>query len=110
MIFKVLCALLLVFSFQVSCCENRPPSSKSARIGVYAIDWYKQNIASLNILQCDFYPTCSQYTKQAMQKYGFLKGWMMGCDRLMRCNHDLWVYPEVKVDGQLKKYDPIDIL
>lgn len=57
--------------------------------------------------ECSFYPSCSEYTKVAMQKHGFFQGWFMGCDRLMRCNHDLWVYEEVKVEGVLKKYDPV---
>ena len=35
---------------------------------------------------CKFYPTCSEYTKQAIKKYGLFKGGIMGIWRILRCN------------------------
>lgn len=35
---------------------------------------------------CRFYPTCSQYTWEAIEKYGALKGMTKGISRIMRCN------------------------
>ena len=35
---------------------------------------------------CTFYPTCSEYTKQAVTKYGAIKGIFMGCRRILRCH------------------------
>lgn len=35
---------------------------------------------------CRFYPTCSDYTYQAIEKYGILKGGFMGMHRILRCN------------------------
>jgi len=35
---------------------------------------------------CKFHPSCSQYTYQAIEKYGTLKGSYMGFRRIMRCN------------------------
>jgi hypothetical protein len=34
---------------------------------------------------CVFYPTCSEYTKQAFIKYGFFKGFYLGIKRIFRC-------------------------
>jgi uncharacterized protein len=34
---------------------------------------------------CRYYPSCSEYTKQAVQKHG-LKGVLMGFKRILRCN------------------------
>ena len=34
---------------------------------------------------CIYYPTCSEYTKIAIVKYGFFKGWAMGISRIRRC-------------------------
>lgn len=35
---------------------------------------------------CRYNPTCSQYTYEAIKKYGLLKGGLMGAWRIMRCN------------------------
>ncbi|WP_162046543.1 membrane protein insertion efficiency factor YidD [Vibrio taketomensis] len=40
----------------------------------------------LNI-ECNFIPTCSEYTKQCIIKYGAIKGWKMGLSRIKRCNN-----------------------
>ena len=41
-----------------------------------------------------------------MDRYGFLKGFVMGCDRLIRENNEEWVYRKIEMDGQIFKYDP----
>lgn len=35
---------------------------------------------------CRFYPSCSVYMKEAVEKYGILRGMFMGFKRLMRCH------------------------
>ncbi len=35
---------------------------------------------------CRFQPTCSQYTYQAVEKYGSLKGLYLGFLRIVRCH------------------------
>jgi uncharacterized protein len=35
---------------------------------------------------CRFYPTCSQYAIEAIEKYGALKGSIMAIKRILRCN------------------------
>jgi putative membrane protein insertion efficiency factor len=35
---------------------------------------------------CVFYPTCSEYTKQAIEKYGVSKGIYLGLRRILRCH------------------------
>lgn len=34
---------------------------------------------------CVFYPTCSKYAKQAIERYGVVKGVRMGAKRVWRC-------------------------
>ena len=34
---------------------------------------------------CRFVPTCSEYTKIALERYGFLKGLSLGIKRILRC-------------------------
>lgn len=35
---------------------------------------------------CRYTPTCSQYAIEAIQKYGALKGFLLACWRILRCN------------------------
>ncbi|OIP74779.1 MAG: membrane protein insertion efficiency factor YidD [Parcubacteria group bacterium CG2_30_36_18] len=49
---------------------------------------FYQKFISPNFGQnCRFYPSCSEYTYQAIGKYGLLKGLWMGVKRISRCNH-----------------------
>ena len=53
------------------------------------IDFYKKNISlwlQSKDINCKFYPTCSEYTKKAIEKYGTLKGTILGIYRFLRCN------------------------
>lgn len=49
---------------------------------------YKRFLSPINfgIDSCRFVPSCSEYTYQAVEKYGVLKGSLMGIWRLLRCN------------------------
>jgi len=35
---------------------------------------------------CKFHPSCSEYTSQAITKYGVFKGCWLGLKRIIRCN------------------------
>ncbi len=35
---------------------------------------------------CRFYPSCSEYSRQAIEKYGALKGTYMAIKRVLRCH------------------------
>ena len=35
---------------------------------------------------CRYYPSCSQYSKQAFGKYGIIKGGVLSLWRILRCN------------------------
>ena len=35
---------------------------------------------------CRYYPTCSNYAIEAIEKYGFIKGWYLSIKRIFRCN------------------------
>ena len=55
------------------------------RFAIFLINIY-QKISALTPSRCRFYPTCSEYTKQAIIKYGFLKGSWLGLKRIVRCH------------------------
>ena len=59
------------------------------KICIYLIDLYQKNISKIleiKNIRCKFYPTCSEYTRQAIEKYGVIKGCMLGCVRILKCN------------------------
>ncbi|AYD41380.1 membrane protein insertion efficiency factor YidD [Clostridium fermenticellae] len=53
---------------------------------VFLIKFYRKYISPLKRQCCRFYPTCSQYAIQAIEKYGALKGGFMSIKRILRCN------------------------
>ena len=57
---------------------------RSVALGM--IRFYKRFISPGLGSNCRFYPSCSEYTYQAVEKYGVLRGSLMGGWRIMRCN------------------------
>ncbi|MFN4293773.1 MAG: membrane protein insertion efficiency factor YidD [Thermoflexales bacterium] len=51
-----------------------------------AIRFYQLAISPALPPSCRFYPTCSEYTLQAIAKYGALKGLWLGVRRIARCH------------------------
>lgn len=51
-----------------------------------AIRFYQRKISPLFGPRCRYYPTCSQYTFDAIERYGVLIGGVLGTLRLLRCN------------------------
>jgi len=50
------------------------------------IKGYKRWISPLLMPRCRFYPSCSSYMLEAVAKYGAIKGFLLGCWRILRCN------------------------
>ena len=45
-----------------------------------------QKISAHTPPRCRFYPTCSEYTRQAIVKYGLFKGGYLGMKRILKCH------------------------
>ena len=61
------------------------------------IRFYQKFISPLFPATCRFYPTCSTYFIQALQKYGPIKGSYLGIRRILRCH-----------PGNPGGYDPLE--
>ncbi len=72
------------------------------------ITFHQEVISPADGPRSHYYPTSSHYTMDAIHKYGFFRGWIMGCDRLMRENNDPWIYRTTPGRYHCDtKYDPV---
>ena len=55
-------------------------------VALRMIRFYQRFISPGLGSNCRFYPSCSEYTYQAVEKYGILRGSLMGGWRILRCN------------------------
>ena len=53
---------------------------------VFFIRIYQLVLSPLLPASCRFTPTCSDYTLEALRKYGLIKGGWLGIKRIVRCN------------------------
>jgi len=84
------------------------PTPVLGQFGEVMIRFHQEVISPADGPRSHFYPSSSQYTKEAMRKYGFFQGFIMGCDRLMRENPEDWVYETTTLPGGITlKYDPV---
>ncbi len=82
------------------------PLSLGTQLAYLVIHFHQTVISPVDGPRSHYRPSSSQYMKLAMSKYGFFKGYIMGCDRLLRENNEEWVYRHVRCDQGLFKYDP----
>lgn len=59
------------------------------KIVIFLINFYQKHISywlETKEIRCKFYPTCSEYAKQAIEKYGICKGGFLAGKRILKCN------------------------
>lgn len=56
------------------------------KVFLIMIKFYRKYISPLKRPCCIYYPTCSQYAIDAIQKYGAFKGGVMSIKRILRCH------------------------
>ncbi|MDX5339232.1 MAG: membrane protein insertion efficiency factor YidD [Cyclobacteriaceae bacterium] len=56
------------------------------KIAIFPVLVYQYTISPLFPSSCRYTPTCSQYMKEAILKYGFFKGSWLGFKRIGRCH------------------------
>ena len=56
------------------------------KLALKLIKIYQETISQVTPASCRFSPTCSQYTFEAINKYGVFKGIYLGIVRLIKCN------------------------
>ena len=57
---------------------------KKVMLGIIA--FYQKKLSPLKKPCCRFYPSCSEYARQAVGKYGALKGGFLATKRILKCH------------------------
>jgi uncharacterized protein len=65
---------------------DRASFSALQRAALIALAAYKRFVSPLLPSACRFYPTCSEYMFEAVERYGTGRGVWMGIKRLVRCH------------------------
>ena len=55
-------------------------------MALWLLRLYKITLSPLLGTSCRFYPTCSDYARDAIQKFGFFKGSYLMIKRLLKCH------------------------
>jgi len=87
--------------------ESRSSKSGQRFVGSL-IGFYKKYIGPVDGSNCPSYPTCSQYSLNAIRKHGVLIGLIMTADRLMHEYDEIRIAPLVKVNDSRQAYDPVE--
>ena len=56
------------------------------KIKLLLIKLYQKYISIFLGKNCRFYPTCSAYTYEAIEKFGIIKGIFLGIKRIIKCH------------------------
>lgn len=70
--------------------------------------FFKSVISTADGERCSHVPSCSRYAKEAVERHGAVKGFVLTCDRLIRCGgDDRELLPQVVVEGKRVAWDPV---
>jgi hypothetical protein len=56
------------------------------KILIYLIKFYQRNISPYKGTKCPYFPSCSAYGLEAVEKHGPIKGSVLAAWRILRCN------------------------
>ena len=60
--------------------------SATVRAALFALNVYKSYLSVLFAGSCRFEPTCSRYAYEAIERFGVLRGTLLGMKRLLCCH------------------------
>ena len=74
------------------------------KIGIIPIAGWQRLSYQSDLLNCQFYPSCSNYGAQAIHRHGLILGAFMTSDRIIRCNPSAFEY-QLKSGGKFHEKD-----
>jgi putative membrane protein insertion efficiency factor len=56
------------------------------KVFIFLIKLYRKYLSPLKHTKCPYYPSCSEYGLEAIERYGAFKGGILASYRILRCN------------------------
>jgi len=53
---------------------------------VFGLNFYRKYLSILKLRSCRFYPSCSEYTLESIQKFGAARGIFKSAKRILKCH------------------------
>jgi putative component of membrane protein insertase Oxa1/YidC/SpoIIIJ protein YidD len=76
---------------------------------LFPVHFFRQYLSGVDGERCPMYSSCSRYALDAIRKHGGITGWIMTCDRLMRCGRDEVSHsPSIEKGHRFFTYDPVE--
>ena len=110
MLLNLLIVISFISPFEESSLKKQPleePKTPYQTASLWLLALHQNYLTHIDGPRSHFIPCSSTYMKQAILKYGFFKGSLLGLDRLLRENKDPWVYETVIRQEDKIKYDPV---
>jgi len=87
---------------------EQPEETPSQALMTAPVRFFQIFLSAADGDRCPMTPSCSGYALQAIQRHGAVKGWIMTCDRLLRCGHDELTHsPSVITPRGIRCLDPV---
>ncbi len=109
---KYFLILFLVVTFYgISFCQNGETDLPTVEIygsgSNFFLDFYQNFLSPIKGGNtCPMYPSCSQYSKILFRTQPIYQAYIGTLERVLRCGHELYLYPKRKIEGGLRWYDP----
>ena len=71
------------------------------------IIFFSKYISPVDGDRCNMYPTCAAYSRQAIEKHGFVFGMLLTADRLIHEANETDSAPMVRIYDRLRYFDPL---
>ena len=92
---------------KISAKEKNSRAEQGATL-VLPIQFYRTYISRMDGDRCQMEPSCSTFCVEALKKHGFLLGWIMCSDRLVRCGRDEEkISSSIRINNEKRIYDPV---
>lgn len=75
------------------------------KVFIYIIEFYQKYISSNTQPRCNFYPTCSNYAKEALEVHGIIYGSILSIWRILRCHPFQKMQVDLVPEKRRKKHE-----